>query len=269
MQIQKNQTAVITGAGSGIGRALALLCAARGMRVVVADIEADAAKRTAAAITDNGGQALAIATDVSSDASIAELAERTWSVFGGCQLLCNNAGVSINKPLDICNEADWRWVLDVNLMGVANAITHFLPRMKAQGEQAHIVNTASMLGLASVPEFGPYVASKYAVVGLSEVLQLELAGSNVGISILCPGVVETQIYSSERNRPDSAPPPPKPKEDMSVEFDTAYTRLLQAEQVAEIVLAGVEAERFYILTHPEWLSFFRSRADAIIAAFQS
>ena len=277
MKLEAGQVAVITGAGSGIGAALAHACAGRGMHVVAADIEFEAANRTADALRAQGGEALAVAVNVAHRDAVQHLAERTRQVFGGCHLLCNNAGVSINRPVAECSAADWEWVWSVNVAGITHAIEAFMPMLRQQAAASHIVNTASMAGLIPLPGFGAYVASKYAVVGLSEVLHQELAGSATGVSILCPGVVDTRIFASERNRFDGsegpgraqaqAEPEPDNGGSMETDFDDAYSRILAPQEVAGITLAAVEQERLYVATHPEWLALFKQRASAIDRAF--
>ncbi len=272
MEIQAGQVAVITGAGSGIGKALALACASRGLDVLVADIEQAAADNTAAKVRELGGKALAMHVDVSEPQQIAAMAEQCWQHFGECHLLCNNAGVSVNKSLADCTASDWQWVLSVNTMAIGYTLSEFLPRMKTQ-DSAHIVNTASMAGLIPLANFGVYVASKYAVVGLSEVLAQELAEDNIGVSILCPGVVSTRIFESERNRPDQSSPVVAPNEDnddaMQTDFDSAYSRMLAADDVANMVLNAVTSNRLYIPTHPEWAPLFQQRSNAIQSAFNT
>lgn len=271
MQISNGQVAVITGAGSGIGKALVLRCADQGMRVIAADIDIDAARQTSAEVETKGGISLAAAVDVAKPDAMAALAELCWHNFGGCQLLCNNAGVAIEKPLDQCSYGDWQWILNVNLMGVANAITAFVPRLKKQKGPAHIVNTASMAGLIPLPMTGPYVASKYAVVGLSEVLHQELSATGIGVSVLCPGAVNTRIFESERNRPDYNQAPVKQDmrlDDMGMSLDEAYRQMLEPARIAEITLAAVANNQLYIATHPEWLPLFTARVSAITAAFE-
>lgn len=275
MKLEAGQVAVITGAGSGIGAALAYACAARGMHVVAADIEFDAAERTADALRAQGGESLAVAVNVAQRDAVQHLAERTRQVFGGCHLLCNNAGVSINRPVAECSAADWEWVWSVNVAGITHAIEAFMPMLRQQEAASHIVNTASMAGLIPLPGFGAYVASKYAVVGLSEVLHRELAGSATGVSILCPGVVDTRIFASERNRFDGTQSPAQAQAEteadnsgsMETDFDDAYSRVLSPQEVAGITLAAVEQQRLYVATHPEWLALFKQRASAIDSAF--
>lgn len=272
MKLEPGQVAVITGAGSGIGRALALACAAKGLHVLAADIEQGVADNTVEKVREFGVKALAMRVDVSEPDQVAAMAEQCWQHFGTCDLLCNNAGVSVNKALAECTASDWQWVLSVNTLAVGYALSAFLPRMKKQSS-AHIVNTASMAGLIPLANFGAYVASKYAVVGLSEVLAQELAVDNIGVSILCPGVVSTRIFESERNRYDKKTAQLVSSEDdenaMQNDFDEAYSRMLTADEVAAMVLTAVASNRLYIPTHPEWGPLFEQRSGAIQSAFNT
>ena len=268
MDIKAQQVAVITGAGSGIGAALADRCARLGMRIVAADIERDAAQRTADRLKKNGALAIAVEVDVARSDSVKALADISWQTFGGCHLLCNNAGVSVQRPLAECSEADWNWILSVNVLGIANAISAFVPAMQQQRQPAHIVNTASMAGLIPLPDFGPYVASKYAVVGLSEVLQQELAADGIGVSILCPGVVDTRIHESDRNRHDGPTlTNEKTTDGMQTDFDEAFTRVLSPAEVASITLRAVRENLLYVPTHPEWLPLVSQRTHSLHNAF--
>tara|TARA_R110002049_G_scaffold74361_9_gene191836 strand:+ start:3705 stop:4553 length:849 start_codon:yes stop_codon:yes gene_type:complete len=276
VKIQAGQVAVITGAGSGIGAALAHACASRGMHIIAADIELDAAERTVNALRSRGRQALAVEVNVADREAVQHLAACTRASFGGCHLLFNNAGVSVNRPVAECTAADWEWVWSVNVAGITHAIEAFMPLLREQSGASHIVNTASMAGLIPLPGFGAYVASKYAVVGLSEVLHQELADTATGVSILCPGVVDTQIFASERNRFDgggtetalqATSTDTDDSTAMQTDFDDAYTRMLSPQAVAEITLAAVEDEQLYVATHPEWLTLFKQRSGAIDSAF--
>lgn len=269
MKICTDQVAVITGAGSGIGAALATACADRGLRVLVADIERDAAEATASRLRETGAKALAYQVDVSDSEAVHAMAEYCQQQFGGCHLLCNNAGVSIQKPMAEMSPADWSWLISVNTLGVAHALSAFLPAMRKQ-RQGHIVNTASMAGLIPLPNFGAYSASKYAVVGMSEVLAQELKDSPLGVSVLCPGIVKTQIYHSERNRPDTVDTASHPiKTSMETDFDGPYSRQLLPEDIADQVLKGVEEDRLYIISHPEWKPLVDQRIAAISEGFST
>jgi NAD(P)-dependent dehydrogenase (short-subunit alcohol dehydrogenase family) len=201
----KDKVAVITGAASGIGRALAERCAHEGMKVVLADVDVDALATTVAALKATGAPVLAVVTDVSKAQDVDALAQRTLAAFGAVHLLCNNAGVWAGISAWDSSLADWEWVLGVNLWGVIHGIHTFVPLMLAQGTPGHIVNTASMAGLLTGRGPAVYRVSKHAVVALSEMLYHQLAhrGANVKVSVLCPGGVDTQIIDAARNRPES------------------------------------------------------------------
>lgn len=272
MEELRGKTAVITGAGSGIGAALARACGRASMQVVVADIELDAAETVAASLQADGTRTLAVRADVADRRSVQALAEITRSAFGGCQLLCNNAGVSVLGKLAQASPDDWHWVLSVNLLGVAHGLAAFLPGMLASGQPAHIVNTASMAGLVPLPEFGVYCASKYAVVGLSEVLHAELAGAGIGVSIVCPGLVATRIQHSERNRPgftitDAAASGATASAGQTPTLPAPLARLIEPEEVAERVLRAVRTNTLYVPTHADSAPLFAERSAAIAHAF--
>ncbi len=204
MELSNGSVAVVTGAASGIGAALARAFAAAGCSVVLADVDAVALDAVAATMEE---EVLTVVTDVSVAADLEHLAETAFNRFGAVHVLCNNAGVSTFNPVVAQSLDDWRWVLGVNLWGVIHGVQAFLPRMTAKGQPAHIVNTSSLAGLASgLPSLGPYNVSKVGVVALSETLRMELAmaGSPVGVSVLCPGSTPTRILESERNRPGGA-----------------------------------------------------------------
>src|SRR5215216_2897924 len=196
--------AVVTGAGSGIGQALAERFAAEGMKLVLADVEAEPLARVEREMRANGAEVLAVRTDVSQAADVEALAERTLDAFGAVHVVCNNAGVALGKTSWDLTVADWEWVLGVNLWGVIHGIRTFVPIMLQQGTEGHVVNTASLAGLLSAPFMSVYDATKFAVVTISESLSLELAlqGAQVKVSVLCPGFVNTNIITSERNRPE-------------------------------------------------------------------
>ncbi len=269
------RVAVVTGAASGIGRALADRCAAEGMKVVLADVEVEQLERAAAELRGSGAQVLAVRTDVSDAAQVEELAERTARTFGGPHLLFNNAGVS--PPGAHAWEytlADWRWVLGVNLWGVIHGVRAFVPRMLRSEEEGWVVNTASITGLLSSPFSATYATSKHAIVSLSESLLLDLqtAGARVGVSVLCSAWVQSRISDSARNRPpelqDVDPGRPQGPE---AEAIARYERRAVAagtppEEIANDVFDGIREERFYMLPHEEWKPLITRRASDIVNA---
>lgn len=251
---------VVTGAASGIGRALAERCVQEGMKVVLADIEVAALEKAEDALRSQGANLLAVPTDVSKADSVAALAEKTLAHFGAVHLLCNNAGVAVGGPIWQASVADWEWVLGVNLWGVIHGIRTFVPLMLAQNEPAHIVNTASIAGLVSTPGLGVYNVTKHGVVTLSETLYLELqaAGSQIGVSVLCPAWVKTRIGESERNRPGVDGQTPVPTLG-GRGIANAIAEGLAAADVAAQVLSAVREDRFYVLTHPDFAPFIEQR----------
>jgi NAD(P)-dependent dehydrogenase (short-subunit alcohol dehydrogenase family) len=271
MQELGGKVAVVTGAASGIGRATATAFAAEGMRVVLADIEEKALDPVARELTDAGHTVLPVVTDVSDAASMDALAARTFAEFGGVHVVHLNAGVAGGGPSWTLTDNDWRWVLGVNLWGVINGIRVFVPRMIEQGEPAHVVNTASMAGLTSSPFLGPYNVSKHGVVTLSETLHRELAmtGAPIGVSVLCPGWVNTGIGESGRNRPDDLRNDDTAGAANMADLGAGMLKQileqgLQPGDVAAQVVDAVKNNRFYILTHPEWKDMIRSRMEDIL-----
>src|ERR1700722_16188374 len=201
------KVAVITGGASGIGRAVAERAAAEGMQLVLGDIEEGPLQQAVDDLTGAGAEAIGVRTDVADRASVEALRDRALDRFGTVHLVHNNAGVGLGGPIWEVSEEDWRWILGVNLLGVAHGIATFVPLLSEQGE-GHVVNTASIAGLATAPFLGPYNATKQAVVAISETLHKDLQASGVsgvGVSVLCPGFVQTRIGESDRNRPSWAP----------------------------------------------------------------
>ena len=255
----RGRVAVVTGGASGIGRALAEAFAREGAKVVIADVDERALARVVASVRAPGGEALGVRTDVTDLASVRALAETAFKTFGRVHVLCNNAGVALWGGLEAATHRDWQWVLGVNLWGVIHGIEAFVPRMIAQNESGHIVNTASMAGLIATRGLGIYNTSKYAVVGLSETLAKDLTPYRIGVSVLCPMGVATQIRDSARNRPsdfgNETPSAAAPVELMG--------RTLAPATVAEMVLAAIRGNRLYVITHEESLEPLRRRHERL------
>ena len=199
----RGKTAVVTGGASGIGLGIAGALTGAGMRVAIADVEDTALERARASLAGSAGDVLAVRVDVTDREALAAAADRVEEAFGTVHVLCNNAGVLVGGSIDEMAYADWDWVLGVNVRGVINGLQTFLPRIAAHGEGGHIVNTASLAGMSTARGMSVYTASKFAVVGLTEALRADLADSGIGVSVLCPGVVDTNIFESGRNRPDA------------------------------------------------------------------
>jgi NAD(P)-dependent dehydrogenase (short-subunit alcohol dehydrogenase family) len=266
-----NLVAVITGAASGIGRGLAEHCVRMGIKAVLADIEAAALAETAAALDDAGGEVHPIVTDVADAASVERMGEEAFEAFGRVDLLFCNAGVAAGSALWEGTAKDCDWVLGVNLWGVIHCIRSFVPRMLAQGTPGHIVNTASVAGLLTFHPSALYHLSKHAVVALSEQLQhdLRLQRAPIGVSVLCPGFVNTRIMDADRNRPGhlcNAPDECRPSAN-AVEMEAALRERvrqgLPPAQVAEQVFAAIAEDRFLIHTHPEIVPLYRTRLESL------
>jgi NAD(P)-dependent dehydrogenase (short-subunit alcohol dehydrogenase family) len=260
-----DKTAVVTGGGSGIGRALCLALAREGARVVAADVDEAGARDTASAAEKAGSRAVAVRTDVSRLADVQALADRAWAEFGAVHVLCNNAGVVVWGGLESATHADWEWVMGVNLWGVIHGIEAFVPRMIAQKQGGHIVNTASMAGLIASQGLGIYNTTKYAVVGLSETLQKDLRPYDIGVSVLCPMGVATNIRRSDRNRPAHLRNPGADARGGEVEL---IGRTLTPEHVAERVIRAIYANRLYVITHEEGLDPLRRRFERMAKAIE-
>jgi len=265
----KDKVAVITGAASGIGRALADRCVQEGMKAVLADVEAEPLATAEASLKASGATVLAVQTDVSQVRDVEALAQKTMEAFGAVHVLCNNAGVGTEAAVWESTLAEWEWIVGVNLWGVVHGVRVFVPLMLAQDAECHIVNTASTAGLISGPGLGAYKVTKHGVVTLSETLHHELAerGAKVKVSVLCPGIVNTRIMESARNRPGDLPPT-GPRGPASEERWEALRRLvpagMPAAQVADAVFEALRKDRFYILTHPEGKEAVRTRMEDIL-----
>jgi NAD(P)-dependent dehydrogenase (short-subunit alcohol dehydrogenase family) len=195
------KTVFVTGGAGGIGFALGRAFAQAGMKVMLADIEADALAAAVKSLHDFGPEVRGVICDVADPVSVARAAEASYQAFGNVHVVCNNAGVAAGGGIDNISLDNWRWVLDVNLMGVLHGIRSFLPHIRAHGEGGHIVNTASMAGMTNGMGFSPYAASKFAVVSMSEGLAAQLKPLGIGVSVLCPSFVRTGIGDSGRNQP--------------------------------------------------------------------
>ena len=268
MRIESDQVAVVTGAGSGIGRSLARAFAARGVRVALADVDEAGMAETVELIGDTA-ETLIRRCDVSSGVEVEALAEATVATFGRVDVVCNNAGVSGGGPIWDFTEADWTFLLGVNLWGVIHGVRSFVPRFLTQGS-GHVVNTASLAGLVAAPGLGSYTTSKHAVVGLSETLYRDLlaTGTGVSASVLCPSWVNTRIYDGDRSRPDSLRNPAgasDPATDAAVqEFAAAFfAEAMSPDAVAAMVLDAIDTDRFWILTHPEMTPVVTSRFESM------
>lgn len=263
MQDFRDKVAVITGGANGIGRAIADLLAAESCNLVIADIEAEHAEQAAAELRQQGVRAIGVRVDVAKLDSVRALADAAYNEFGQVNLLFNNAGVVSFGPLASITESDWRWMHSVNVDGVAFGIMAFLPRMLEQGGDRHIINTASVAGLYGFPNIGVYTSTKYAVVGLSEVLHAEMQEQGVGVSVVCPGGVATRIVDAARNRPVELGGPAEAPKEMADQIAQA----MPAEEAARKVLAGIRANELYIVTHPETKADSERRFNAILEAY--
>jgi NAD(P)-dependent dehydrogenase (short-subunit alcohol dehydrogenase family) len=263
MEDVRGKVAVVTGGASGIGRAMATRFASEGMSVVIADIEEAPLRATADELGVYG-----VLTDVTDAASVAALADATLERFGAVHVVCNNAGVGGGGLIKDLTLKDWQWVINVSLWGVIHGVHTFLPYVLQNAEGGHIVNTASMAGLIAGPGIGPYNAAKYGVVAISETLAAELAAedSRVGVSVLCPGLVRTNIYTSQRNRPAALRNEKRKTTARSANQEIANALLergIDPAIVASNVLDAIRNQKFWIITHPEFLPAVAERCARI------
>lgn len=258
------RVAVVTGGGSGIGAGIARALAGRGMKLVIADIEEEAARAVASELEDAGTSALAVRVDVSRPDDLERLADATWERFGGAHVLCNNAGVAQGGVLHEFSPEDWRWLWSVNVEGVVNGCRSFVPRLLEQGEPAHVLNTASVGGFLSGPVLGMYSTTKFAVVAYSEALQLELADRGIGVSVLCPGWTDTRLGRASRNRPRELGAAP----DALDVITPGMSAGLHPDEVGRHALRGIEEDALYVFTHPEFEPLLRQRFERVLAAVE-
>ena len=267
-----DRVALVTGGGGGIGAAMAAAFAARGARLVLADIDPDALERTATALRAGGTDVLTVRTDVGELAAVRALADAAVARFGAVHVVCNNAGVALFGQMEAATHADWEYAMRVNFWGVVHGVETFVPRLRAQGEGGHIVNTASMAGLVGMEWLGIYCASKFAVVGLSEALFRELRPHGIGVSVLCPMIVQTDINrNSIRNRPRTLRNPDHPElpADPGPEVQAAMVgSVIGVDEVARRVVRAIDRGDLYVVTHAEQRAILRRRADRLDRMFE-
>src|SRR5882757_5890425 len=264
------KTAFVTGGASGIGLALGRAFAQAGMKVMLADIEADALAAAVKSLEHVRPGVRGVICDVADPSSVERAATASYEAFGNVHVVCNNAGVAAGGGIDNISLDNWRWVLDVNLMGVLHGIRAFLPHIRAHGEGGHFVNTASMAGMDGGLGFSPYTASKFAVVGMSEGLSEQLKPHGIGVSVLCPSFVRTRIGESGRNRQGrygetQTPDPASPNGQMLALITASIAAGLDPADVAARVLAAIREDELYVFTHPD----MRNHVDARFAAIQA
>ncbi len=265
------KTAFVTGGASGIGLALGRAFAQAGMKVMLADIEATALQAAVKGLQEFATDVRGTVFGVADAASVEQAAKLSFEAFGNVHVVCNNAGVAAGGGIDNISLDNWRWVLDVNLMGVLHGIRAFLPHIRGHGEGGHIVNTASMAGMNAGLGFSPYGASKFAVVSMSEGLALRLKPLGIGVSVLCPSFVRTRIGESGRNRPerygaDQPLDPDSASAALVAELGRRIEAGLEPADVAARVLAAIRNDELYVFTHPGMRAQVEERFAAILAA---
>jgi NAD(P)-dependent dehydrogenase (short-subunit alcohol dehydrogenase family) len=265
----KDRVAVITGGAGGIGSAMGRAFAARGARIVLADLDAPNLAATVKQLESAGAQVLGVPTDVTKRESVEALAEATLSRFGAAHIVCNNAGIATFGPIAQSTQKDWEFTMSVNFWGVVYGLQAFVPRLITQRQGGHVINTASMAGLTGMSWLGVYCASKFAVVGLTESLQRELRPHDIGVSVLCPMIVETKINdNSLRMRPQALRNPAGTDiPQTGGDAPPLVGGTIQPEELARRVVRAVERRDFYILTHPEQREILKRRAQRIDETF--
>jgi NAD(P)-dependent dehydrogenase (short-subunit alcohol dehydrogenase family) len=266
----RGKTAFVTGGASGIGLSMARAFGRAGMNVVIADVDAKAAKDSAERLAGEQIKAVAVPCDVGERAGVRAAALDAVAAFGKIHVVCNNAGVAVGGPIETVKERDWDWIIDVNLKGVIYGVETFVPLIRGHGEGGHIVNTASMAGMVSPPGMEPYTATKFAVVAMSEGWAAQLAPFEIGVSVLCPGFVRTRIHESGRNRQD--------RYGGNADIDPGLQGGREAG--AQMVLSGIDPDivgnrvveavrdnELYVFTHPHFKDAVETRFAAILSAF--
>jgi NAD(P)-dependent dehydrogenase (short-subunit alcohol dehydrogenase family) len=265
MKDVQGKVAFVTGGASGLGLGMARVFHGAGMKVVIADLRQD---HLDSALASFSGSAAVhgIRLDVTDRAAMAQAAAEAENVFGKVHVLCNNAGIGIGGPMKLATYDDWDWIMNVNVGGVINGIQTFLPRLLAHGEGGHIVNTSSMSGIFPHAGAGLYVTTKFAITGMSEALRTELAAENIGVSVFCPGPVQTNIAESGKTRPEKFAKTGYAEFDKTRQARSVSPVYMDPIKTAEKVLQGIRRNDLYIFTHPEFLPGIRSRCRALLAA---
>lgn len=270
MKELRDKVAFITGGASGLGLGMAKAFGREGMKVMIADIEQAALTRAVQELKDSQVRAEGVLCDVSSRGSLREAALKTIATFGKVHVVCNNAGVGAGGPMGSYDERDWQWCVDVNLFGVVHGMEVFAPLIESHGEGGHFVNTASMAGWLGVPNMEPYCASKFAVVAMSEGWAMQLNPKNIGVSILCPGFVQTRIHESQRNKParyGSAENVQLGLGDSREQAAAMVNSGIPVEPVANRVVEAIRDNDLYVFTHVEYRPLVEMRMTQALAAF--
>ena len=275
MQDVAGKVAFITGGASGMGLAMARSFSRAGMKVVITDVEEAALAKVRAEFEASNAEFLDLKVDVTDRDAMAQAADAVEERFGKIHVVCNNAGVAAGGTVDAHTYNDWDWVTRVNIDGVVNGVQTFVERIKRHGEGGHFVNTASMAGHIAVPGLGIYGMTKFAVVGLSETMRIDLAPHNIGVSALCPGVVNTNIFTSERNRPEALPGETRTalmanatEEEWADRMEQIRDGALDPAVVGDMVLHAIRENEFYIFTHPELKAMSDARFEEMSAAYE-
>ena len=275
MQDVAGKVAFITGGASGMGLAMARSFSRAGMKVVITDVEETALAKVRAEFEASNAEFLDLKVDVTDRDAMAQAADAVEERFGKIHVVCNNAGVAAGGTVDAHTYNDWDWVTRVNIDGVVNGVQTFVERIKRHGEGGHFVNTASMAGHIAVPGLGIYGMTKFAVVGLSETMRIDLAPHNIGVSALCPGVVNTNIFTSERNRPETLPGETRTalmanatEEEWADRMEQIRDGALDPAVVGDMVLHAIRENEFYIFTHPELKAMSDARFEEMSAAYE-
>jgi NAD(P)-dependent dehydrogenase (short-subunit alcohol dehydrogenase family) len=269
MKVLQDRVAFVTGGASGIGFGIAGAFIEAGMKVVLADLRQDHIDEAMQTLRSRGhaARAHAIRLDVTDRAAMAAAADETERVFGKVHVLINNAGVGIQGPFKGVTYADWDFGLGVNLGGVVNGLQTFIPRIRSHGEGGHIVSTASLAALVPMPAtFVIYVAAKAAVVGISESIRGELMQENIGVSVLCPGPVRTNIHEVSKNRPAQFEVGAAFREAQKSEAPVGFPSMMEPAEVGALVLKAIRNDELYVITHGEWRAAAAGRHAAIMAA---